>query len=396
MKKTRRSSAAAIAKGRLRALRERGITIDERGRARKAGAFLSSAALKRAVAASAKKKRPMPRKPARKPARKPPRKPTKKPARKPTKKPTRKPPTAAPAPPPIEEALPALTQKEREALAAALPKEARPAMTAALSAMKPEARRTVIEALLKEREGVKPTKKEEKATARLKRLAEEARKAKEEKKQLQAAKNELQRAVRIASKNPKRAYGYDPKVKSHYNIRGAFAGYKWLPFDRRAGHVQEKLKEKFPRDYVRDLHTQAVHVRKYMAQGDGGAGRRAIIEKTLLAGRRCIDERLVNKKTGKPLRIYQMYIARIRILVRSQDAEAHRGYTTYPIEGKKSKAVTIIRGLAGFEQVRPGETPKMTLDRLVERLEEHLDDILDGLPVIYVKSLEIKFDTEPQ
>jgi hypothetical protein len=395
LKKPRRSSAAAIAKGRLRALRERGITIDEQGRARKRGAFLPLAALKRAIAASSKKKRPAPRKPARKPARKPPKKPARKPPKKPTRKPTRKPPAAAPAPS-IEEALPALTRKEHEAIKAAVPPEARASMVAALSAMKPEARRTVIETLLKEREGVKPTKKEEKAAARLKRLAEEARKAKEEKKRLQAAKNELQRAVRVATKNPKRAYGYDPKVKSHYNIRGAFAGYKWLPFDRRAGHVQEKLKEKFPRDYVRDLHTQAVHLRKYMAQGDGGAGRRAIVEKTLLAGRRCIDERLVNKKTGKPLRIYQMYIARIRILVRSQDAEAHRGYTTYPIEGKKSKAVTIIRGLAGFEQVRPGETPKMTLDRLVERLEEHLDDILDGLPVIYVKSLEIKFDTEPQ
>ena len=182
MKKPRRSSAAAIAKGRLRALRERGITIDERGRARKGGAFLSSAALKRAVTASSKKKRPAPRKPTRKPARKPTkkpaRKPTKKPTRKPTKKPTRKPPTAAPAPPSIEEALPALTRKEHEAIKAAVPPEARASMVTALSAMKPEARRTVIEALLKEREGVKPTKKEEKAAARLKRLAEEARKAK--------------------------------------------------------------------------------------------------------------------------------------------------------------------------------------------------------------------------
>lgn len=396
MKKARRSSAATIAKGRLRALRERGITIDKAGRARKAGAFLNLSALKRAVTASIKKKLPSRKAPrkthkasVRRPPKRAPRKPPKKAPRKPPKKASRKPIKEAPPAPPGE--IP-LTRREREVVKT-LPPEDR----AALAAMTPATRRVFIESLLKKHEGIQPTKKEEKAAARLKRLAEEARKAKEEKKRLQDAKSELQRAVRIANKNPRRAYGYDPKVKSHYNIRGAFAGYKWLPFKKRAGHVQERLKEKFPRDYVRDLHTQAVHVRTYMAQGDGGAGRRAIAEKVLLAGRRCIDERLVNRKTGKPLRIYQMYIARIRILVRNQDTEAHRGYTTYPIEGKKSKAMTIIRGLSGFEPVRSGEDPKVTLDRLVERLEDHLDDaILDGLPVIYVKSLEILFDTEPQ
>ena len=253
----------------------------------------------------------------------------------------------------------------------------------------PADQKAALAALGKAGAAIKPTKKEKRAAAKLE-------KATSENKQIRTAKDELRSAVRAAAKNSGRAYGYDPALRRHYRMKGAFAGYKKTPFTRRAGHVQEALKKKFPTDFRRDLHVQAVHVREYMAQGDGGSGRRAIAEKVLLAGRDCIANRLVNKKTGKPLRVYQMYIGRIRILIRKQDAGMYNGYSTKPIGGKKSKAVTDIRGLEGFEQVHKGEDPRVALDRLVERLENHLDDILDGLPVVYVKSLEIKFDTEAQ
>ena len=390
-----------IAKGRLRALRERGITIDQTGRARRDGAFLSTAALKRAAAAAAratKKRRQPARKPtARKPTKKPTRKLAKKPTHKPAKKPARKPakkPATPEAPPPADYSD--FTPKGREAIRY-LPAKEQPSMAAILRRLSPARRQATIDLLLQEREEGRPTKKEEKTEDRLKRMAEKIRKAKEAKKWFQTAKDELRRAVRVATKNPKRAYGFVPRFKGYQKVRGLFAGYRYTKFIEREGHVQEKLKEKFPKDFRRDLHAQAVHLRTYMTQGDGGAGRRAILEKTLLAGRRCIDERLVNKKTGRPLHIYQMYIARIRILIRIQDASIYHGYATHPINNKNPKAVMDVRGLSGFEKVLPGENPKVALDRLIERLEVQLDDnIHDGLPVVYVKSLEIMFDTEPQ
>ena len=218
----------------------------------------------------------------------------------------------------------------------------------------------------------------------------------DEGKAVKTALGELKRAVKEAAKNSKRAYGYDPQLKTHHDIKGAFAGYKYKRFSERSGQVQGVLRDKFPSDYQRDLHTQAVHVRKYMYQGDRNNGLRSIIEKVQNAGRECIEKKLRNKKTGKPLRIYQIYIARIRILVREKDLGKYLGYHTQPISGKKSKAASDIRGLTGFENVSPKEDPRDALDRILDRLEDHLVDILDGLPAIYVKSLEIKFDTEAQ
>ena len=340
--KKRRSSKSATEKARLKKV------------------ALRKAALARA--ASAKKRKHTPR-PGPKPRPRP--RPQPKPRKKPRKKPrTPKKPKKDAAP---SASIPKLTREQKKALEK-LPPELQKAI-AGTGTRNPAAE---------------------------KRAKKELARAVEETKEIKTALGELKRGVRDAAKNTKRAYGYDPKLRKHHDVRGAFAGYKYKKFHKRAGHVKTVLRDKFPRDFERDLHTQAVHVREYMAQGDRSRGLRAIIEKVLATGRACIDEKLLNKKTQKPLRVYQIYIARIRILVRDKDLGKYLGYQTQPISGERSKAAADIRGLTGFETVGPRENPKVALDRIAERLEHHLVDILDGLPVIYVKSLEIKFDTEPQ
>jgi hypothetical protein len=370
--------ASLAAKGRLRALKERGVTFDSLGRPRRGGALLSRAAFARALRNAAAKKAPTKKaSPKKVPSTKVP--PKKAPPKKapPKKAPPKKvPPKKAPpkkAPPkkaPSKKAPPKVSHDWQKILQG-LPAAQREAALAGLAAGETASKT--------ERQAVK---KVEGAVA--------------EQKRIKTAKDELRRGVKAAAANSGRAYGYDPATKTHYRMKGAFGGYTHKSFRERAGHVQEALRKKFPTDYRRDLHVQAVHIREYMAQGDMGSGRRAIAEKVREAGRRCLAEKLVNEKTGKPLRVYQMYIGRIRILVRAADAGMYNGYATHPIDGKRSKAVSDIRGLEGFENVRKGEDPRAALDRLIERLENHLDDILDGLPVIYVKSLEIKFDTEAQ
>ena len=358
--------ASLAAKGRLRALKERGVTFDSLGRPRRQGTLLSRAAFARALrSAKTKTKKALP------PKKAPPKKapPKKAPPKKvpPKKAPPKK---AAPKKAAPKKAPPKISHDWQKALQN-LPAAQRDVVLAGLAA------------------GTSASASERKAL-------KEVEGAVTEQKRIKTAKDELRRGVKAAAANSGRAYGYDPATKTHYRMKGAFGGYTHKSFRERAGHVQEILRKKFPADYRRDLHVQAVHIRVYMTQGDMGDGRRAISEKVREAGRRCIAEKLVNEKTGKPLRIYQMYIGRIRILVRAADAGMYNGYATHPIDGKRSKAVSDIRGLEGFEEVRRGEDPRAALDRLIERLENHLDDILDGLPVIYVKSLEIKFDTEAQ
>lgn len=218
-------------------------------------------------------------------------------------------------------------------------------------------------------------------------LAQEAEREQEQHTAAQTAENELRRAVRAASEDGSRLYGeYNPKTKRRHTTRGTFAGFRHTPFDERANHVRDRLRDKHPRDYRRDLYSQAVHVREYLSQTDGGAGRLSIIEKTLHAGRAALT------KIGH-LRVHQVAIGTIRVLLRQQDAGKYGGYSTRPI-GKKIRAALDIRGLEGFEKVSPGEDPRAALDRILERLDDHLIDILDGLPVIYVKSLRIMFDVE--
>jgi hypothetical protein len=208
------------------------------------------------------------------------------------------------------------------------------------------------------------------------------------KEKVQTARDELVRAVRIAGKKGGRLYGaVSEETGKRHKVRGRWSGFRVVPFEKRAAYIQENLKRE-QTEWRRDLYVQAVHIREYLAQGDGGDGRRATLEKTQRAGYRCIDEHI------KKRRVYQIYISTIRVLLRKSDAQTYGGYATTPIDNKRAKAATDIRGLEGFETVDEGENPKAALDRLLERLDNHLDEILDGLPVIYVKSLEIKFDVE--
>lgn len=218
-------------------------------------------------------------------------------------------------------------------------------------------------------------------------LAQEAEQKRKQDATVRTAEGELRRAVRAASEGGSRLYGeYNPKTKRRHTTRGTFAGFKRTPFDERAGHVQGRLRDKHPRDYRRDLYSQAVHIREYLSQADGGAGRLSIVEKTLNAGRAALA------RIGA-LRVHQIAIGTIRVLLRQQDAGKYGGYSTRPI-GKKIRAALDIRGLEGFEKVSPGEDPRAALERILDRLDDHLLDILDGLPVVYVKSLRIMFDVE--
>lgn len=383
---TRRRTQRGIAGGHVRALAARGVTFDKAGRARKNGQRLSSEDLEKEIRAS-KKSRSAARVP--KPATRrvpPPR--SKKAAaargsaaKKPKTKagPPRKQPKERPAPSP---AFAFSDELEKTA------KKLKPAERAALAKLPPDMR----EAALRSRTEKDRSKKAEKIRAK---LSEKQAAAEEKEKQATTtALAQLKKAVKAAAKEGGKLYGeYNEKTHKRQKVKGSFAGFKRIPFEKRADYVQEDFRRKYPKEWRRDLLVQSVHVREYLVQGDGGAGRRAIIEKALIAGRRCIDEKCVGKD-GKPLRIFQIYIGMIRVLIRREDAGKYGGYATRPIDGKKIKAATDIRGLEGFEKVAPGEDPKAALDRILERLDNHLDDILDGLPVVYVKSLQIKFDVE--
>ena len=327
-------------------LKKLGITLSGSGRARRGGKFISKVALARAISASKRgHKKSKTQKPKRPTA-------------------TRQPPKASKTSRPItrEEALAALPPEERAAAIAAAEKKKTP----------PAKLRT----------------KAEKAKETKQKTKEEAKR-----REIKTAKDQLESAVKIAAKKGGKLYGVDPKTGKQHKVKGTFAGFKRIKFDDRAQHVQAVLRQKFA-DWRRDVLVQSVHIREYLEQGDGGAGRRAVIEKVLHAGRHVLSTRA--KKNGKPLRVYQIYIGTIRILIRQEDAGKYGGYSTHPIKNKKAKAATDIRGLEGFETVAEGEDPNVALDRILERLDNHLDDILDGLPVVYVKSLQIKFDVEAQ
>jgi hypothetical protein len=386
---TRRRTQRGIASGHVRALAARGVTFDKSGRPRKGGKRLSIEDLEKEIRAS-KRSRPAARgpKPAPKPA---PRTRGKRAAA--AKKPKTKAgppkipaarkragePKARPAPAPTYAFSDELAKTE---------KKLKPAERAALAKLPPDMR----EAALRSRTEKDRTKKAEKIRAK---LSEKQAAAEEKEKQATTtALSQLKKAVRAAAKDGGKLYGeYNEKTHKRQKVKGSFAGFKRIPFEKRADYVQEDFRRKYPKEWRRDLLVQSVHVREYLVQGDGGAGRRAIIEKTQVAGRRCIDEKCVGRD-GRPLRIFQIYIGMIRVLIRREDAGKYGGYATRPIDGKKIKAATDIRGLEGFEKVMPGEDPKAALDRILERLDNHLDDILDGLPVVYVKSLQIKFDVE--
>jgi hypothetical protein len=258
----------------------------------------------------------------------------------------------------------------------------------ALERLPARARLGALRAILEEQEEARAKK------ARAKKSAEQQKKEKREEQHANKALSQLKKAVKEAAKDGGKLYGeYNEQTHKRQKVKGTFSGFKRIPFKERAEYIQEEYKTKYPADWRRDLLIQSVHVREYLVLGDGGAGRRSIIEKALLAGRKCLDEHATSKK-GKPLKVFQIYIGMIRVLVRKEDAGKYGGYSTRPIDGKKIHAVTDIRGLEGFEKVMPGEDPKAALDRILERLENHLDDILDGLPVVYIKSLQIKFDVE--
>jgi hypothetical protein len=386
---TRRRTQRGIASGHVRALAARGVTFDKSGRPRKGGKRLSIEDLEKEIRAS-KRPRPAARgpKPAPKPA----------PRGKGTRAAAAKKPKTKAGPPKI----PAARKRRGEPKPRPTPtpgyafsdelakteKKLKPAERAALAKLPLDMR----EAALRSRTEKDRTKKAEKIRAK---LSEKQAAAEEKEKQATTtALSQLKKAVRAAAKDGGKLYGeYNEKTHKRQKVKGSFAGFKRIPFERRADYVQEDLRRKYPKEWRRDLLVQSVHVREYLVQGDGGAGRRAIIEKAQVAGRRCIDEKCVGKD-GRPLRIFQIYIGMIRVLIRREDAGKYGGYATRPIDGKKIKAATDIRGLEGFEKVMPGEDPKAALDRILERLDNHLDDILDGLPVVYVKSLQIKFDVE--
>lgn len=348
-----RASRAGSSKAHL--LKKLGITLSG-GRARRGGKFISKAALAKALstARSGKSVR------------------SKKTKTQKHKKTTRR--HTARIAKPAKSAKPAKPITREEALAA-LPPAERAAAIAATGKKKPE-----------------PPKKTPTKTEKAKETKKKAEQGTEQKK-IVTAKQQLQAAVKIAAKNGGRLYGLDPKTGKQHKIEGTLSGFKRIKFEDRAQHVQAVLRQKFA-DWRRDVLVQSVHVREYLMQGDNGAGRRAIIEKVLHAGRHVLSK--LTKKNGKPLRVYQIYIGMIRILIRQEDAGKYGGYSTHPIKNKKAKAATDIRGLEGFETVTEGEDPRLALDRILERLDNHLDDILDGLPVVYVKSLQIKFDVEAQ
>lgn len=378
---TRGRTQRGIAQGRVRALAARGVTFDKSGRARKGGKRLSIEDLEREIRAS-KKSRPAGRGPKTAPKPAPPQRGKRAAAAKRPKSkagPPKKQPKARPAPTPTYAFSDELAKTE---------KKLKPAERAALAKLPPDMR----EAALRSRTEKDRTKKAEKVRAK---LSEKKAAAEEKEKQATTtALSQLKKAVRAAAKDGGKLYGeYNEKTHKRQKVKGSFAGFKRIPFEKRADYVQEDFRRKYPKEWRRDLLVQSVHVREYLVQGDGGAGRRAIIEKAQIAGRRCIDEKCVDKD-GRPLRIFQIYIGMIRVLIRREDAGKYGGYATRPIDGKKIKAATDIRGLEGFEKVMPGEDPKAALDRILERLENHLDDILDGLPVVYVKSLQIKFDVQ--
>jgi hypothetical protein len=353
-----RNTKARDAKARL--LKKLGITLSG-GRPRRGGKFISKAALARALSAAAAAQRGKGAKPKKAKTQKP-KKPTpQRPARTKHAKPTK----------PAKRAQP-ITREE------------------ALAALPPEERAAAIAATAKKKK-VTP----EKLPSKTEKAKETKQKTKEEtqRKGIKTAKDQLENAVKIAAKNGGKLYGIDPKTGKQHKVKGTFAGFKRIKFEDRAQHVQAVLRQKFA-DWRRDVLVQSVHIREYLVQGDGGAGRRAVIEKVLRAGRHVLATRA--KKNGKPLRVYQIYISTIRILIRQEDAGKYGGYSTHPIKNKKAKAATDIRGLEGFETVAEGEDPKIALDRILERLDNHLDDILDGLPVVYVKSLQLKFDVEAQ
>jgi hypothetical protein len=331
---------------------------------------------KRAKKEPKKRPRPKPRpKPTKRPApRKPPTKASKKPRMRPW--PPKQPPESMRFKPTLVERL----EKVEKKLSA---EERR-----ALEKLPPRARVGALRAIVEEQE--------EERVKKIRRERSEKKKKEEKKEERQANKalSQLRKAVKAADKDGGKLYGeYNEHTHKRQNVKGTFSGFKRIPFDERAEYIQEEFKTKYGAEWRRDLLVQGVHVKEYLVFGDGGAGRRAIIEKVLIAGRKCLEEQAVDSK-GKPLRVYQIYIGMIRVLVRKEDAGRYGGYSTRPIGGKKIGAVTDIRGLEGFEKVSPGEDPKVALDRLLERLENHLDDILDGLPVVYVKSLQIKFDVE--
>ena len=370
-----------IARGHVRALVRRGVTFDKAGRARKGGKRLSAAQLEREIRAT-RRARPAPA------ARGP--KALARPA-----PPAKGKKAAAAAGPKTKAGPPKKQPKERPApvptLAAQLAeteKKLSPAERAALKRLPADMR----EAALRSRADKEQSARAEKIRTKLskKKASEKAK----EKKAATTALSQLKKAVRTAAKEGGKLYGeYNEHTHKRQKVKGTFGGFKRVPFEERADYIQEDLRRKYPKEWRRDLLIQSVHVREYLVQGDGGAGRRAIIEKAQAAGRRCIDEKCVDAQ-GKPLRVYQIYIGMIRVLIRREDAGKYGGYSTRPIDGKKIKAVTDIRGLEGFERVSAGEDPKAALDRILERLENHLDDILDGLPVVYVKSLQIKFDVQ--
>lgn len=254
----------------------------------------------------------------------------------------------------------------------------------------PEDRKKILSTLAKSPTIRKAAAKEEK-----KLEARAQAKAVREAKKILTARKELEAGVRAANKNGGELFGYNPVTKEKHKVKGTFSGFKRVPFKERAAYIQADLKEKFTQ-WRRDLIIQSVHLREYLAQEDGGSGRRAIVEKVRNAGYNCIDKKLVTKTKDGMVKhtIYQIYIGTIRILIRQSDANKYGGYSTHPISTKKGKYATDIRGLEGFQNVTPGEDPKAALDRLLEKLDNHLDDILDGLPVVYVKSLQIKFDVE--
>jgi hypothetical protein len=270
-----------------------------------------------------------------------------------------------------------------------IPKDVERKLTAdqlrAIATLPEAAKRGAIQALIEEH-GKKRRPKP--AALAEKERAKEEKKAAAEKKKIEIAVKQLKKAVKQAAKDGGKLYGeYNERTHERQKVKGTFAGFKLIPFAERADYIQEELKKRH-KEWRRDLYVQSVHVREYMTQGDGGSGRRAIMEKVQNAGRNCIDERIKGRK------VYQIYIGMIRVLVRQEDAGKYGGYSTRPIDGKRIKAATDVRGLEGFENVMPGEDPKTALDRLLERLENHLDDILDGLPVVYIKSIQVKFDVE--
>jgi hypothetical protein len=341
-----------IARGAKRALERAGVEFDSSGRARKNGKLISTKQLeKERTRALQKEKRARPKAPAKKPE---------------TKEPTPKPEDVLP-----KEALEKITSKKTQRLLASLPEEDR--------------RKALIGFGIKPLG--KPLKKAEEKER--KKKEKELRTVEKERKTTLGAYEQLRKAVKQTNKDSKLWGEYNPKTHKRHKTRGTFGGQKYIPFLERAKYIQDNLQRQFPEDYRRDLFIQSVHIREYLAQGDGGEGRRTIIEKTQNAGRAALDGPL------KGRRVYQIYIGNIRVLVREEDAGKYGGYTTRPVSGKRIKAVMDVRGLTGFETVSPGEDPKAALDRILEHLESHLDDILDGLPVVYIKSLQIKFDIEP-